>query len=125
MLFANAATPAVAKIARYQFALLQSFTEWWQMPLLVSCLAAVVALRRYHYRRDSVELRRGIGILLAVLRLAAFAGLLLVYLNLQKWSEQQEVQNSRLLVLADTSISMALNDVGGQPRAPPSTVRRQ
>ena len=63
------------------------------------------------YRRDSVELRRGIGVLLAVLRIAAFAGLLLAYLDLQKWSEQQEIQNSRVLVVPDTSISMALNDV--------------
>jgi hypothetical protein len=123
MLFAQTAPPdaisSVAKFARYQFALLQSFTEWWQMPLLLLVCLALVAFVVFMYRRDSVELRRGVGILLAVLRLTAFAGLLLVYLNLQKWSEQQEVQNSRVLVVPDTSISMAINDVdNGSADAP-------
>jgi hypothetical protein len=115
MLFAQTApteaVSTVAKTARYRFAMLQSFSEWWQMPLLVLVCLALVAFVVYMYRRDSVELRPGIGILLAALRVTAFAGLLLVYFNLQKWSEQQEIQNSRVDVLEDTSISMALNDV--------------
>jgi hypothetical protein len=100
-----------AKAARYQFAMLQSFSEWWQMPLLVLICLALVGFVVFMYRRDSVELRPAIGVLLAALRIAAFVGLLLVYLDLQKWSEQQEVQNSRALVATDTSISMALPDV--------------
>ncbi|HEX3999579.1 MAG TPA: VWA domain-containing protein [Pirellulales bacterium] len=107
------AVSAVAKAARYQFAQVQSFSEWWQMPLLIVICAALLAYVIYMYRRDSVELRPAIGILLAALRIAAFAGLLLVYLDLQKWSEQQEIQNSRVLVGVDGSISMALNDVDG------------
>ena len=62
-------------------------------------VAARGGVRDFMYRRDSVELRPGIGVLLAVLRLAAFAGLLLAYLDLQKWSEQQEVQKSRVILL--------------------------
>jgi hypothetical protein len=133
MLFAQTAPSDVvssaAKVARYQFAQAQSFSEWWQMPLLVLVCVLLAAFVIYMYRRDSVELRRGIGILLAFLRIAAFAGLLLAYLDLQKWSEQQEVQNSRVLVVPDTSISMALNDVenptpgtpAGKTAAPPES----
>ena len=96
----------------------QSFTEWWQAPLLVLVALAVAAFVIVLYRRDSVELRPGIGALLAVLRLTAFAGLLLAYLDLQKWSEQREVEKSRVLVLADTSLSMRFADAdaaGGTP----------
>jgi hypothetical protein len=50
----------------------------WIAPLVVS--AAVLAYVIYVYRRDSVELNRAIGVLLTLLRLAAFAGLLVVYL---------------------------------------------
>jgi len=53
------AISSVAKLARYQFALLQSFTEWWQMPLLVLVCVALMAFVVLMYRRDSVELRRG------------------------------------------------------------------
>src|SRR5205814_322544 len=55
-------------------------------------------------------LRPGVGVFLAIMRLVALAGLLLFYLDLQKWSEQKEVQNSRVLVLPDTSISMGLGN---------------
>jgi hypothetical protein len=121
MLFADAATPAVSTTTRYQWTQWQAFTEWWQAPLLILIVAAVVALVVYLYRRDSVELRPGIGVLLAVLRLAALAGLLLAYLDLQKWSEQKEVQNSRVVLLGDTSISMGLSDAGGSGGATQSS----
>ena len=45
-----------------------------------------------------------------MLRLAALCGLLLAYLDLQKWSEQKEVQKSRVLMLVDTSLSMRFAD---------------
>ncbi len=107
-LFAEMAAPAVASTTRYQFSQLQSFSEWWQMPLLVLISLAVIAFVIYMYRRDSVELRPGIGVFLAVLRIAAYVGLLVFYLDLQKWSEQKELQNSRVLMVVDTSISMGL-----------------
>ncbi len=89
---------------------LQSFSQWWQMPLVVLVCFLVLAHVAYWYRRDSVELKRGVGVFLAILRLAAFAGLLLVYLDVQKRSETKVVYNSRVILLADTSLSMARID---------------
>ncbi len=118
---ASAAHAAVADAAdRYRLAQWESFTEWWQAPLLALFGLAVIAFVVIMYRRDSVELRPGFGVLLAALRITAFVGLLLAYLNLQKWSEQKEVQKSRALVLVDTSISMALADADASTGLAPS-----
>jgi hypothetical protein len=111
VLFAETASPAAAAgTTRYQFTQWQALSEWWQAPVVVLACLAIVAFVAYMYRRDSVELRPGVGLFLAVMRVAALAGLLLFYLDLQKWSEQKEIQNSRVLVLADTSISMGLGN---------------
>jgi amino acid transporter len=88
LLFAESASPAAVtggSTTRYQFTLWQSLSEWWQAPLVVLACLAIVAFVVYMYRRDSVELRPGVGLFLAVMRLAALAGLLLFYLDLQKW----------------------------------------
>src|SRR5690606_24537943 len=95
---------------RYESARVQSFTEWWQMPLMIGACVLVLAFVAYMYRRDSVELRPGIGILLALLRLAAFAGLLLAFLDIQRRTETKVVHNSRVLLLVDGSLSMARVD---------------
>ena len=79
----------------YDITRLQSFTEWWQLPLLVLACILVLAFVAFMYRRDSVELKPGIGILLAILRLGAFGGLLLMYLDIEKHSETKVVHNSR------------------------------
>ncbi|MDZ4820891.1 MAG: hypothetical protein SGJ20_18145 [Planctomycetota bacterium] len=94
---------------RYEWTRLLTYTEWWQKPLLVLVCLLVVAYVIYMYRRDSVELKRGVGVLLAILRLAAFAGLLLNYLDLQKRTDVLSVQNSQVAVMIDVSTSM------GQP----------
>jgi hypothetical protein len=62
------------------------------------------------YRRDWVELPRPLGILLALIRTLVFAGLVVLFLQPQWRTEQEEVRNSRVLVLADTSSSMGLVD---------------
>ena len=43
---------------RLSSALLEGFSQWWQMPLLVAALAAVAAGVVWMYRRDAVELPR-------------------------------------------------------------------
>lgn len=115
ILFADAVTRT-----RFEWARLQSFTEWWQKPLLVAVCLLVAAFVVYMYRRDSVELRPGFGVLLAVLRLAAFAGLVVNYLDLQKRTERLVVQNSQVAVLIDTSASMSRADSQGSavPQSP-------
>jgi hypothetical protein len=95
---------------RYEAARVQAFGEWWQMPLLVSVCLVVLFFVAYMYRRDAVELKPGMGIILALLRLAAFAGILLMFLDIERRSEVKVVHNSRVLVLADTSLSMSRTD---------------
>ncbi len=51
---------------RYEVSRVQSFTDWWQMPLLVAVCAVVLSFVVYMYRRDSVELKPGFGVLLVV-----------------------------------------------------------
>ncbi len=95
---------------RFESTRLQSFSEWWQTPLLVLVCVIVLAFVVYMYRRDSVELKPGIGALLALLRLAAFAGVLLMYLDVQRRSETKVIHNSRAILLVDTSLSMSRSD---------------
>ena len=62
------------------------------------------------YRKDSVELPRGLAVLLCVLRLVAFAGILFFFFGLEKRAERKLVKNSRAILLIDTSQSMGLRD---------------
>lgn len=80
----------------------------WLLPLGVTVLVLIYVA--WMYRRDSVELHPAWGVLLTVLRSAAFLGLLLVYLQPQWRHEHKEVQNSRVILLVDTSLSMGLHD---------------
>jgi hypothetical protein len=97
----------------FEFARLQTYTERWHYLVLVVVCALIVAFCVWMYRRDSVELRRGVGALLLALRLAALVGLLAFYLQLEKRTERKVVHNSRVLVLVDTSLSMGLHDATG------------
>ncbi|MEX0713223.1 MAG: hypothetical protein WD278_12785 [Pirellulales bacterium] len=85
----------------------------WLLPLVVS--AAVLAYVWFMYRRDSAELSAPVGVLLTGLRMAAFVGLLVVYLEPQWRNERDQVYNSRVLLLADTSLSMGLVDHDSSP----------
>src|SRR5262249_12288295 len=68
----SASAQDAATRTRYESVRAQSFSQWWQMPLVVLASLAVIAFVALMYRRDSVELKPGIGVLLAVLRMAAF-----------------------------------------------------
>ena len=103
-------SPAAAESVEYRLtsALVDGFTQWWQMPLFVAGIAAVVAWVVWMYRRDAVELPRGVGALLALLRLGALAALLLAALDLERIEEHAVVFPSRVAVLVDSSASMTL-----------------
>lgn len=94
----------------YELARLQEYSERWQYLVLGLACAAIVAFAVWMYRRDTVELRRGVAAVLLGLRLLALAGLLAFYLHPQKRTEQRVVRNSRVLVLVDSSLSMGLHD---------------
>ncbi len=85
----------------------------WILPITV-CLA-VMFFVRYVYRRDAEELGRGLSWGLTALRMAVFYGLLVLYLEPQWRSVRETTRNSRVVLLADTSLSMRQTDAGAQP----------
>lgn len=106
---------------RLSSALVEGFSQWWQMPLLVAALAAVAAWVVWMYRRDAVELPRGVGLLLAAARLGALAALAAALFDLERIAEQEVVFPSRVAVLCDSSASMTLPDsVDGEPGTAPA-----
>ena len=95
----------------HQLTRLRMMSEAWHWLVLVIIAALVILYVVAVYRRDSVELRRGTSIALLLLRLTAFAGILFFFLNLERLTEETLTRNSRVLLLADTSLSMGLRDV--------------
>lgn len=102
----------------YRLARAQNLTEWWHWLLLAALCGAVAGYVIWMYRRDGVEMSAPMCGLLAVLRILAFAGLLIFFLDLERRSERSVVMNSRLAVLIDTSQSMALPDSGASTDGP-------
>lgn len=110
--------PADASGTFHQFARLQSLTQWWQWLLLVGAVLAIVSYVAWMYRRDAVELRRGVAVGLVVLRLSVFLGILFYFFDLERRTERKIVKDSRVIVLADTSQSMGLPDSTGGTGGP-------
>jgi hypothetical protein len=94
----------------YRFARIASLTEWWNWLLMAAIVIAIGTYVGWMYRKDSVELPRGLAVLLFGLRCLAFLGILFFFLNLEKRAERQLVKNSRAILLVDTSQSMGLRD---------------
>ena len=101
---------------RVSSALVEGFSQWWQMPLLIAVLVAVTAWVAWMYRRDAAELPRGIGLLLLGLRLGALATLAAAYLDLERIAEHEVVFPSRVAIVVDASASMTLPE-GLEPGA--------
>jgi hypothetical protein len=120
-LLAQAAPAATISRTTFEFGRLNSFTHVGQWALLIGICLAVLWFVWHMYRRDSVELHPVIGVLLALLRTAALVLLLVIYLQPQWRTDEDRVINSRAIVLADTSLSMAMEDpvlsrgAGGSP----------
>jgi hypothetical protein len=69
------------------------------------------------YRREARTVSLGKAMLLATLRTVAIVGALLFFLGLEKRSSHEETVPSRVVVLADTSLSMSLpnaSSAGGE-----------
>ena len=94
----------------YQIEQLGSLVQWWHWLLLAVVVLAVLAIVAAMYWRDGVELPRGIAATLLVLRVLAFVGLLVFFLDVEKRSQRKIVKNSRAILLLDTSQSMGLRD---------------
>jgi hypothetical protein len=82
--------------------------------LIAVATAAILMLVWYLYRRDTRELSRGVGLVLAGLRFVALAGLFVYFLGIERRTTREVIHNSQVAVLIDSSQSMALTDsLGG------------
>ncbi|MFN9384374.1 MAG: VWA domain-containing protein [Pirellulaceae bacterium] len=91
-----------------QWMRLESFDQWWHWIALALAIAAAISYLVFWWRRDTAELPRPLRWTLLVLRSAAWLGVLLFFLDLQKRSEEEIQKPSRVAVLVDTSLSMSL-----------------
>ena len=110
----------VATRTYYEATRVQTLDQWWHWPLLAAVALALTATAWRLYHRDGRELPRATRWSLLLLRLAAFAGLLLFFLQIEKRTEQKLTKNSRAILLVDTSQSMGLSDPGGESAANPA-----
>lgn len=95
---------------KYELTRLAAITSFWHFLALVGVCLAVLVFVIWMYVRDSRELPVGVAITLTGLRLFAFAALLFTFLGLERRTEREVVQNSRVVVLVDASQSMGLTD---------------
>lgn len=105
----------------FEWGRIQSNVDWI-LPL--AAFAGVALWVGLLYRRDAAEFGPWRRWSLVGLRLAAFAGLLLIYLQPQMRTERDVTTNSRALLLVDTSLSMGLED-DQSPSVPGGTSRAQ
>ena len=92
---------------RFEFGRIQSSSDWW---MYGGILLAILAPLVWIYRRDTSELPWYLRMGLPLLRTLVLIGLLIVYLQPRWRSEREEHFESRVLMLVDTSLSMARVD---------------
>ena len=107
LLAAETATKAYWRLNR-----LYAIPEGWQWFALAALVLAVLGYVFVMYRRDGVDLSRGVKYSLVLFRVFAVAALVFFFLDMEKGSERELIKNSRVLLVADTSLSMASADVG-------------
>ncbi|HTN77879.1 MAG TPA: hypothetical protein VL096_21625, partial [Pirellulaceae bacterium] len=108
----------------FRLARLTALDEWWHWLALVTASVSILAYVIWMYRRDAAELPRGLTIVLALLRVAAFVGILIFFLQIEKRADRQVVKNSRALVVVDTSQSMGLSDLTENASVAPSRLEQ-
>jgi hypothetical protein len=91
----------------YQWLRLEQLDQWWHWLSLAAVIVLGVLFVAVWYRRDTGEQHSGVRWALLLLRLAAFAGLLMYFFQFDKRTEQRVVRDSRVAVLVDTSLSMS------------------
>jgi len=104
----------------YRFARFQAMSEWWHWLVLIAVCAIALTYVVVMYWRDGVELRRGVAWSLVLLRVAALAGILFFFLDLEKRTEDREIKHSRAILMVDTSQSMGLRDAKASGSLGPS-----
>jgi hypothetical protein len=104
-------SPELGGLVTYRFGRVEQFDDprwlWAGVAIVAALLAMFVA---WQYRRESSALPPWLSVLLAGLRLTAFAGAIVFFLAPLKRTDQEIVTESRVAVLADASQSMAVED---------------
>lgn len=121
-LFAAASADDGTVHVTFEFSRIQSNTDWI---LPVAAFIVIGLFVRSMYLRDSVDLPRPLGWLLTFLRTAVFFALVVLYLQPQWRTEQESTVNSRVLILADTSLSMGILDSDRPGDSEPATRSQQ
>jgi hypothetical protein len=121
ILFAQA-NDAAAGRAVYELSRLREFDDF-RVPVAVLAVVviAVIGVVWYLYRRDAAELPRPVGVMLALLRLVAFAGLVVYFLGIERRATREVIHNSQVAVLVDVSQSMGLPASDAAVEAKPKT----
>ncbi|GAA4421850.1 hypothetical protein [Bremerella cremea] len=101
---------ATNTVTAYQFSRLAELPNWSQWAALVAVVVAIMAFVWWWSRRDTHALPGLSRLVLFGLRTAALLGLLLFFFNLEKKTQREVRENSRVAVLVDTSQSMGLSD---------------
>jgi hypothetical protein len=115
-------TDGAAGQAVYELSRLREFDDL-RLPLavLVVVVAAIIGIVWFLYRRDTAELPRPVGAMLALLRLIAFGGLVVYFLGIERRATREVVHNSQVAVLVDVSQSMGLpardDDADANPKS--------
>ena len=92
----------------YEFVRATSLEGWWLWALLVAGLAALLFACVRLYRRDVEELSQPVRWTLITLRLTAVVALVFFFFDLQRRTQRLINRPSEVVVLVDTSQSMAL-----------------
>ncbi len=92
---------------KFEFGRIQSNDDWW---IYGGILLAILSPLVWMYRRDAGELPWYLRVGLPLLRTLVLIGLLVVYLQPRWRSERIEHLDSRVLMMVDTSLSMARLD---------------
>lgn len=101
---------ATNTITAYQFSRLSELPYWSQWALLAAVVVAITMFVWWWSRRDTHALPTLSRYVLFGLRTAALLGLLFFFFNLEKKTQREVRENSRIDVLVDTSQSMGLPD---------------
>jgi hypothetical protein len=110
--FAQTAEQAGGRVI-YELSRLRDFDDRpWLLALLVVGATLLAGLIWYLYRRDTRELSRPAGVMLALLRFVALAGLVFYFLGIERRTTRTVVHNSQVVILIDVSQSMGLSATG-------------
>lgn len=112
---------ATNTVTAYQFSRLTDLPYWSQWALLVAVVAAIGMFVWWWSRRDTHALPTLSRYVLFGLRTAALLGVLFFFFNLEKKTQREVRENSRVDVLVDTSQSMGLPDARPESGADPTS----